>query len=78
MTTRASDLYDQLKTLRFQLEQLTHEGRIVMTRDSMNKDYQDSEQAIKAALAGLDQAINATCWMETLATLDGTYPELDS
>lgn len=73
---QASEIYDQLKTLRFQLEHLAHEGRIVMARDSMNKDFPESAAAVSLALAGLDQAIDATCWMETLATVEGTYPEL--
>jgi hypothetical protein len=30
----------------------------------------------RAALAGLDDAIDATAWMETLATVDGEYPIL--
>ncbi|GAA4371592.1 hypothetical protein [Paeniglutamicibacter cryotolerans] len=76
MTTRASEIYDQLKTLRFQLEQLGNEGRVVMARDGMNADHPDSAAAVTKALAGLDQAIDATCWMETLATVNGTYPEL--
>ena len=76
MTTRASEIYDQLRTLRFQLEQLADQGRIVMAPDSLNQDYPASAPAITAAFAGLDQAIDATCWMETVATVEGTYPEL--
>jgi hypothetical protein len=76
MTTSASEIYDQLKTLRFQLEQLGNEGRVVMARDGMNTDYPESAPAIVAALAGLDQAIDAACWMETLAMVDGDYPVL--
>ena len=76
MTTRASEIYDQLRTLRFQLEQLADQGRIVMATDSLNQTYPASAPAIAAALAGLDQAIDATCWMETVATVEGTYPEL--
>lgn len=76
MTTRASEIYDQLKTLRFQLEQLANEGRIVMARDSYNTEHKESAGAVSAALAGLDQAIDATCWMETVATVEGSYPEL--
>lgn len=76
MTTRASEIYDQLRTLRFQLEQLADHGRIVMATDSLNQTYRSSAPAIASALEGLDQAIDATCWMETVATLDGTYPEL--
>lgn len=76
MTTRASEIYDQLRTLRYQLEQLGDQGRVVMARDDMNKDHPDSAAAVAKALAGLDQAIDAACWMETLATVEGTYPEL--
>lgn len=77
MTTRASEIYDQLKTLRFQLEQLGDEGRVVMSTDSLNQTYPASAPAIASAIEGLDQAISATCWMETVATVDGTYPELN-
>lgn len=76
MITRASEIYDQLRTLRFQLEPQGNEGRILMSRDGMNDGHQDSVAAVSAALAGLDAAIDATCWMETLATMEGTYPEL--
>ncbi|WP_258805744.1 hypothetical protein [Pseudarthrobacter sp. NS4] len=37
----------------------------------------DSRLATASALAGLDAAIAATTWMETLATTDGEYPALD-
>lgn len=47
-----------------------------MATDGLNQDYPASAPAIAAALAGLDQAIDATCWMETVATVDGHYPEL--
>lgn len=47
-----------------------------MTRDSLNKDFPDSKHAATTALQSIEQAINATCWMETLATTDGTYPPL--
>ncbi len=77
MTCKASEIYDQLKTLRIQLEQLTEEGRIVMARDSLNRNYPEVSGATTAALAGLDQTINATAWMETLPTLDGDYPPLN-
>lgn len=73
--TRAADIYDQLRTLRNQLEQLAGEGRIVMATDDLNK-WHSSNEAISAALGGLDEAIAATTWMETLATTDGEYPPL--
>ena len=76
MNTEASQIYTQLQTLYRQLEQLDQQGRIVMTRDSLNKDFPDSKHAATAALQSIEQAINATCWMETLPTTDGTYPPL--
>lgn len=76
MNTEASQIYTQLQTLYRQLEQLDRQGRIVMTRDSLNKDFPDSKHAATIALQSIEQAINATCWMETLATTDGTYPPL--
>jgi hypothetical protein len=72
----ASDIYEQLKTLRHQLGQLADQGRIVMSRDGLNSRH-DSAQAMAEALGGLDAAIDATCWMETLATTDGEYPLLE-
>lgn len=74
-TRHAADIYEQLKTLRYQLEQLARDGRIVMGTDDL-VPIKDSQEATAAALAGLDQAIDATCWMETLATVDGEYPPL--
>jgi hypothetical protein len=75
-TRTADDIYQQLGTLRHQLEQLAEQGRIVMSRDSWNKEHRDSAPAIAAALAGLDQAREAMAWMETLATTEGDYPAL--
>lgn len=74
-TRNASDIYEQLKTLRYQLEQLADAGRIVMSRDDLNSRH-DSREAIAEAFGALDAAIDATCWMETLATVDGEYPVL--
>lgn len=37
-----------------------------MSIDSWNKDYPDTKPAVAQALAALQVAINATCWMETL------------
>ena len=73
----ASDIYEQLKSLRRQLEELGGAGRIVMSRDGYNTDRTESAPALQAALAGLDQAIDATTWMETLAVLEGGYPVLE-
>jgi hypothetical protein len=78
MDTRdTTDIYEALKTLRDQLAQLAIDGRIVMTESSQNTRH-DSTLATAEALAGLDAAIKATYWMETLRTLDGDYPLLDT
>lgn len=69
---------NQLQEIYLQLERLDQQGRIVMARDSLNKDFPDSKQAATIALQGIEQAINATCWMETMTTTDGTYPPLDN
>lgn len=50
----AADLYEYLKMLRYQLEQLNEQGRIVMSRDSYNKGRHDSAAATRGALAGLE------------------------
>lgn len=71
----ASDIYEQLKTLRYQLGQLANQGRLVMGTDDL-VPVKDSKQATRTALQGLDAAIDATAWMETLATTDGEYPVL--
>lgn len=76
-TRHAADIYEQLKTLRHQLEQLSDAGRIVMSRDNLNS-RRDSRDALAEAFGALDAAIDATCWMETLATVDGEYPLLES
>lgn len=72
-TRHAADIYEQVKTLRFQLEQLAGEGRLVMSTDDLNQ-VKYSMQATASALAGLDAAIDATCRMETLSTVGGEYP----
>lgn len=66
MTRNASDIYDDLKALANELEDLAASGRITMSTDSWNKDYPETKQAVSQALAALQVAINATCWMETL------------
>jgi hypothetical protein len=75
-TRTVAHLHEQLKTLRDQLAQLADQGRIVMATDDL-VPVKDSRQATASALAGLDAAIAATTWMETLATTDGEYPALD-
>jgi len=72
----ALGLHEALKTLHRQLGQLQATGRIVMTHDAHNTDWPDSVPALEAALQGIDLAIGATMWMETLAVPDGGYPTL--
>lgn len=66
MTRNASEIYEDLKALADELEALAATGRITMSTDSWNKDYPDTKPAVAQALAALQVAINATCWMETL------------
>lgn len=47
-----------------------------MARYSLNQEFPDSKQAAATELQGIEKAINATTWMETMATTDGTYPPL--
>ncbi|MGP4994822.1 hypothetical protein [Glutamicibacter ardleyensis] len=54
MNTEASQIYTQLQTLYRQLEQLDQQGRIVMTRDSLNKDFPDSKHAATTALQSIE------------------------
>ncbi|WP_231736138.1 hypothetical protein [Arthrobacter sp. YC-RL1] len=67
MTRNASEIYDDLKALANELEELGKTGRITMSTDSWNKDYPDTKPAVAQALAALQVAINATCWMENPA-----------
>lgn len=77
MTRNASDIYDDLKALANELEVLAASGRITMSTDSWNKDYPETKQAVSQALAALQVAINATCWMETLPSPVPTGKEPD-
>lgn len=72
MSRNASEIYDDLKALSSELEELAATGRITMSTDSWNKDYRESKPAIKHALFSLQEAINATCWMETLPAPEPT------
>ncbi|MGP4982185.1 hypothetical protein ACTXI2_17845, partial [Glutamicibacter arilaitensis] len=72
MTRNASEIFDDLKALANELEDLAATGRITMSTDSWNKDYPDTKQAVAQALATLQVAINATCWMETLPEAEST------
>ena len=75
MTRNASEIYDDLKALANELEDLAATGRITMSTDSWNKDYPEMKQAVSQALAALQVAINATCWMETLSEAEPTAPK---
>lgn len=77
MTRNASEIYDDLKALANELEDLAASGRITMSTDSWNQDHRDTKQAVTQALAALQQAINATCWMETLPSPIPTGKEPD-
>ncbi|WP_121866268.1 hypothetical protein [Glutamicibacter nicotianae] len=72
MTRNASEIYEDLKALANELEDLAATGRITMSTDSWNKDYPDTKQAVSHALDALQEAINATCWMETLPSPEPT------
>ena len=72
MSRNASEIYDDLKALANELEDLAATGRITMITDSWNKDYPETKQAVSQALAALQVAINATCWMETLPAAEPT------
>jgi hypothetical protein len=71
----AADIYQRLQTLRAQLEQLVGEGRIVMSTDDL-ATFTESKWATGVALAGLDAAIGAMCWMDTVRDVDGEDPPL--
>ena len=75
MTRNASEIYADLKALANELEDLAASGRITMSTDSWNQDHRDTKQAVAQALAALQQAINATCWMETLPATEPTGKE---
>lgn len=75
MTRNASEIYDDLKALANELEDLAASGRITMSTDSWNKDYPETKQAVSQALSALQVAINAICWMETLPSPEPTEKE---
>ncbi len=67
MNATASDLYDQLRDIRDVLTRLHAERRMVMSADPSNARWVDVDDAVSAAQAGLDVAIEALAWMETRA-----------
>jgi hypothetical protein len=72
----ANDIRNNIRDSLRELHILHEQGRIVMTQDRFNTDYPDSAHAIDEALRGLELAMNATHWMETLPHPDGGYPAL--
>jgi len=74
----ADDIRENLKEALSQLELLQEQGRIVMAEDSLNSGWTDTTAAITAALAGLELAVDATCWMQTLPNSTGEYPSLST
>jgi ElaB/YqjD/DUF883 family membrane-anchored ribosome-binding protein len=68
----ASEIYEDLKNLTDELEDLAHTGRITMSKDSGNKDYPEAKAAVSHALAALQEAIDATCWMETVPSVEAS------
>ncbi len=76
MATSAADLYEQLKTIHRQLEQLGEAGRIVRMEADKHNDHPDAAHALMTALESIETAINATAWMRTEPDSNGEYPEL--
>ena len=74
----ADDIRENLKEALGQLELLQEQGRIVMAVDSLNSDWTEAAAAVRAALAGLELAVDATCWMQTLPNSAGAYPSLST
>jgi hypothetical protein len=61
----ASELYDQLRDVREALARLHAADRLRLSTDSLNTRWSDVDDAVRAAQAGLDVAIDALTWMET-------------
>ena len=74
----ANDIRNRIRESLQQLLLLQEQGRIVMTRDRYNTDWPDSVHALNEAIRGLELAMSATHWMETLPQPDGRYPTLQS
>lgn len=76
MANSAADLYEQLKAIHRQLEHLGIEGRII--RMDTNDQFDDAGAALMTALAAIETAINATCWMVTEPDSNGKFPDIDA
>ncbi len=67
----AADCYQQLQQVAERLERLHAAGRLRMSSDASNTAWPDLDAAVRAALASLDVAIQATAWMDTATTAQG-------
>lgn len=74
----ASEIRANIRDALHELQILREQGRIVMTQDRYNTDYPDSALATEEAIRGLELAMNATQWMETLPHPDGGYPHISA
>lgn len=72
----ADDIRENLKEAFSQLQVLHEQGRIVMADDSLNSDWTNTAVAVTAAFGGLELALEAIYWMQTLPNSDGDYPLL--
>lgn len=72
----ADDIRENLKEVFSQLHALHAQGRIVMAEVSLNNDWTNTAVAVTAALGGLELALDAIYWMQTLPNSDGDYPLL--
>jgi len=52
-------------TIGRRLEELHAAGRLSMSHDPSNTEWRELDDAVRAALASLDVAIQATAWMDT-------------
>lgn len=62
----ANEIRKNIRESLRQLLDLQEQGRIVMTRDRFNTDWPDSATALAEAIKGLEHAMDAMYWMETI------------
>jgi hypothetical protein len=72
----ADDIRENLKEALSQLQLLQEQGRLVVAEDSLNPDWTNIAAAVAAAFDGLELAMDATYWMQTLPDDTGDYPPL--
>lgn len=61
----AAEIYDTIRELLTEVEQLETSRRVTMSDDPSNTKWRDRDKAIAAARTGLEAAAEATAWMET-------------